>query len=54
MPKKIVATDPGPKRIRDTSPGEPRIDPAFVAEALGAEATDIAPGGVGARCSRFR
>lgn len=54
MAKKIVTTDPGPRRIRDISPGAPRIDPAIVAEALGAEATDIAPGRRGSPVFSFQ
>jgi hypothetical protein len=54
MVKKIVATDPGQKRIRDIGPGAPRIDPAIVAEALGAEATDITPGRRGSPVFSFQ
>ena len=39
MAKKIVATDSPSKRIRDVGPAAPRIDPALVTDALGAEDT---------------
>jgi hypothetical protein len=54
MAKRIVATDSGQKRIRDTSPGVRRVDPAVVAEALGAEETGITPGQRGSPVSSFQ
>jgi hypothetical protein len=51
MAKKIVATDSGQKRIRDIGPGARRVDPAIVAEALGAEETGITPGREGSPVS---
>jgi hypothetical protein len=54
MAKRIVATGSGQKRIRDTGPGARRVDPAVVAEALGAEETGITPGQGGSPVSSFQ
>jgi len=54
MVKKIVATDSGQKRIRDIGPGAPRVDPAVVAEALGAEETGITLGRHGSPVFSFQ
>jgi hypothetical protein len=54
MVKKIVATDSPAKRIRDLGAAAPRIDPAPVANALGAEDTGITLGRVGGPLSSFQ
>jgi hypothetical protein len=54
MAKRIVATDSGQKRIRDTGPGARRVDPAVVAEALGGEGLGIALGLEGSPVSSFQ
>lgn len=45
MTKRIVDTGPKLRVIRDTGPKLPRVDPAQVAEALGAEPAGVAVGG---------
>ena len=54
MANKIVATDSGQKRVRDIGPGSRRVDPAAVAEALGAEETGLALGRGGGPVSSFQ
>jgi hypothetical protein len=54
MAKKIVATDLGQRRIRDIGPGARCIDPAIVAEALGAEETGMTSGREGSLVSAFQ
>jgi hypothetical protein len=54
MAKKIVATDSPSQLIRDLGPVAPRVDPARVAEALGAEDTGIALGREGGPLSSFQ
>jgi hypothetical protein len=54
MVKKIVATDSPSKRIRDLGAAAPRIDPALVADALGAEDTGISLGREGSPVSSFQ
>ena len=53
MAKKIVANDTPARRIRDLAPAAPRIDPARVADALGAEDTGMTPGLEGSPISTF-
>src|SRR5262249_40698119 len=54
MARKIVATDSPTRRIRDVGSAAPRIDPAVVAEALGAEDTGITLGREGSPVSSFQ
>ena len=53
MAKKIVATDTPSRRIRDLGPAASRIDPARVADALGAEDTGVTLGLEGSPISTF-
>src|SRR4051794_18651957 len=53
MVKKIVATDSPSKRIRDLGSASPRIDPALVVEALGAEDTGMTLGREGSPLFSF-
>src|SRR5262245_39046870 len=54
MAKRIRATDSGRRRIRDSGPGARRVEPAVVAEALGAEETGITLGREGSPVSSFQ
>ncbi len=54
MGKKIVATDTPSRRIRDLGPAAPRVDPARVADALGAEDTGMTLGLEGGPISTFQ
>jgi hypothetical protein len=45
MTKRIVDTGPRLKTIHDTGPKLPKVDPAQVADALGAEPCDVNLGG---------
>ncbi len=53
MTRKIIDTGAAYPRVRDVSPALPRVDPAAVAEALGAEATDVTRGRGGGPLSVF-
>lgn len=54
MAKKIVATGSGQRHIRDTGAGAPRVDPAVVAEVLGAEDTGLTSGRARSPLSSFQ
>jgi hypothetical protein len=54
MAKKIVATDSPARRIRDVGSAARRIDPAVVADALGAEDLGITLGREGSPVSSFQ
>src|SRR5689334_25125825 len=54
MATRIVATDSGPRRIRDVGAGARHVAPAVVAEPLGAEATGLALGRGGSPVSSFQ
>ncbi len=54
MTRKIVATDSPSWRIRDLGTASPRIEPALVADALGAEDTGMTLGREGSPVSSFQ
>src|SRR4051812_39726203 len=54
MARKIVTTDPSLRRIRDVGPAPSRVDPATVAEALGAADAGISIGMKGGPASLFQ